>query len=299
MTTTLPPTGDPYRSMPPALGTPPRALPGSVRVRVLLGGTLTQMGAALLIFGSMLAWLTFDVEDTRSLFEDERTLVTVPARITKVQRSDAHRSHRPIYVVDWRALDGAARSGTSYTELLPSVGDVRDLALPPGHPERAHLRGMRSTRYSAGGAFLFFLVPLIGLVLYAVGLVRGRRALRLLRDGEVTRGRLVDKRPTPARINGSRVYALTFRFETAEGAEQIVVAKTHKPELLEDEPTEQLVYLASDPARATMIDCLPGAPRVRADGSIAPDRVLYASWAAFVALLAVAVSLALPWLALR
>jgi hypothetical protein len=73
------------------------------------------------------------------------------------------------------------------------------------------------------------------------------------------------------------------------------VTRTHEPRYLEDEPTEQVLYLPSDPRWATLLDDLPGRPRVRDDGTIAPGKIALAVAVTLVVAGAVAAHLGGLW----
>jgi hypothetical protein len=112
------------------------------------------------------------------------------------------------------------------------------------------------------------LFPLLGLVLALRGIPRGLRRIRLLRSGRPALGRLVDRRETNVTINDEPVIALTFEFTTEDGATARVVERTHRPQLLEDDAEEPLLYDPQWPERAALLDHLPGAPRVDSRGRL-------------------------------
>jgi hypothetical protein len=115
---------------------------------------------------------------------------------------------------------------------------------------------------------LVVLFPLVGLVLALRGIPRGLRRIRLLRSGRPALGRLVDRRATNVTINDEPVIALTFEFTTEDGATARVVERTHRPQLLEDDEEEPLLYDPQWPERAALLDHLPGAPRVDGRGRL-------------------------------
>ena len=100
------------------------------------------------------------------------------------------------------------------------------------------------------------------------GFRRGRKAVRLLVSGHQASGVLKSKEATSTQINKRTVYKLTFEFTDDVGQTHEAVAKTHEPEHLQDDDQEPLVYDPLRPAYATMLDHLPGAPRVDEMGQI-------------------------------
>ena len=107
--------------------------------------------------------------------------------------------------------------------------------------------------------------PFIGLAFIAVGLRKGLRALRLLRNGIYTQGRLVGEQATAVQINDTTVMAMTFEFKTVDGRSARCVANTHLVHDLKDDAEEPLVYAPEDPSVAVLLDELPGKPRINAD----------------------------------
>jgi hypothetical protein len=145
-------------------------------------------------------------------------------------------------------------------------------------------------------SYVLWLVPLLGAALAAGGAWSGRRALRLLREGRLARGKLIDKRQTRFELAEKPVYLLTFSFEAADGRTYRAVARTEKPAALEDDEEEPLVYLPADPHQACLLDHLPGGPVIRADGTLAARRP---GWGGIVALPLLIVAINLVGVGLR
>ena len=102
----------------------------------------------------------------------------------------------------------------------------------------------------------------------AAGLRKGLTASRLLTIGEQAKGRLKSKVATSTQINRKPVYKLTFEFTTPDGRTHKAIGKTHKPELLEDEAEEPLLFDPIRPSYAVMLDALPGSPRIDESGNV-------------------------------
>ena len=113
-----------------------------------------------------------------------------------------------------------------------------------------------------GPALLVTAFPVVGLGMMAVGLRKGLRGLRLLRDGIPATGRVVQKETTNVKINDIPVVAFTFEFKTVDGRTARCVAKTHLTQDLEGPEGEPLVYDPKDPSVAVLLDDLPGKPRI-------------------------------------
>lgn len=255
---------------------PPRELPSSLVLALRLGGTLQQVGLWLLSFGLVFWWIfgaqadtsgyLFHIDGTRVL--DGEVVSSRPTAWSEGSRSSGTR----IYAVDYRyrTPDGRTHEDVSYAPgaHYPAGYRVR-VEWVPGSEDLARIAGMRRAPLSPWATFVV-LFPLVGLVLAGVGARRGKRAARLLREGAFSRGVLKEKRATGARINKRPVYALTFEFFAEDGSVHRVTSRTHRPETLEDEPTEALVYDPQDPDRAVTLDDLPAPVAVDLSGALRP-----------------------------
>jgi hypothetical protein len=128
-------------------------------------------------------------------------------------------------------------------------------------------------RAAVFGPLVTFVVlfPLIGLCFILAGMRRGRKAIRLLKHGKQAAGKLISKKSTGASVNDRPVYKMTFQFTADDGRNYQAVARTHLDELLTDDASEPLVYDPWKPASATLLDHLPGSPRIGDDGGIRND----------------------------
>jgi hypothetical protein len=264
---------DPYRSPPPVLCAPPRHVPLGVRLRLMFGGFIPMFGFFFYLVGFV---ISLGIAPSIELPSSDGPHDTVPAEVTSVYSSNVKVNNERVWAVEFGfRVDGRYHTGKSFSTTQAAVGQHYDAEVPRGQPERAVLAGMTRKPMPLWCAFVL-LFPLVGIAFVLVAVTRGRRAARLLAEGEVARGKLVGKRATNVSVNNRTVFELRFEFIATNGEKYEAVARTHQPALLEDEPTEQLVYLAAAPEQATLIDHLPGAPRVQPDGTIAaphPARV--------------------------
>ena len=72
-------------------------------------------------------------------------------------------------------------------------------------------------------------------------------------------------------INDRVVMKLTFAYVDESGLEHEVATRTYRPEDLEDDEEEAVVYDPGDPERAITLDNLPGSVRIGEDGRFAVE----------------------------
>ena len=83
-------------------------------------------------------------------------------------------------------------------------------------------------------------------------------------------GVLKSKEPTNTKVNGRRVYRLTFEFAADDGKLYEMTSKTHLPYNLEDDAQERLLYDPARPTYAVMLDRFRPVPDVDEMGHIRP-----------------------------
>ena len=259
-----------------SLSWPPRHVPLTVRVRLLFGGFLNQFGWIFFGFGMVFVWsFTLQADLTswhlfRGRLETCEGTVTASKKTSFSEGGSKRRRGTPVYANHYSFTDsaGAEHQGVSYkTGVRLNAGDKVTVEYLPARPEISRIKGMRRKPVGPWG-LLVVLFPLVGACLVISGVRRGLRAGRLLRFGEQTTGRLKSKTPTNTKVNNQRVYKLVFDFEGCDGARYEATAKTHRPEKLEDERDEPLLYDPTRPSQAVMLDALPGSPRIDQSGSI-------------------------------
>lgn len=229
------------------VGPPPRHVPWAVRVRLALGGHgalgwwTIVVALGLVLFGLGDRWH----HDAHAIGE------VVAATPTGETDEDSV----PIADLVVRFVPAGAATGAVTIEVTsPAVGGRVAIVYASGDPGDA-ARWDASERPIAvtGGAGAAG-----GLVLAVLGVLRMRRAVRLLRSGREVGGRLIARRAS--RMEDGPV-ELTFAY-VVEGRTFEHRARTHAPRVLEDDAAEPMLYDPAVPSRATTLDDLPGGPRV-------------------------------------
>lgn len=248
---------------------PPRDVPVAVKIKCLFGGFLQQFGWGFFSFG-MLFVLVFGIvgEIPQGMAREaafKGSHGKVQGVITAARETNASENETDIvyYQFDYQ-VDGTKYSGESYvTGWLYEVDQPAPVEYLISDPGLGRLETGRWSQFAPWVLLLIGIFPAVGLLMVGLSLPHGLRAAKLLEKGMVAYGTLTDKEATNTRINDQTVYELTFKF-TAEstGREHLAKARTHQPEVLEDEEQEPLLYMPSFPDYAVLFDDLPGAPTV-------------------------------------
>ena len=251
----------------------PRAVPGAVRRRLLLGGLVSQMGWLFLGLGLVFSWVFVGNSElvTPMLFSGQT--VYTEGRVTSIEDTSSRENRRDIYAIHYAyEWNGASHTGVSYTFIPETApGMPVSVEVVTSSPEVSRIRGLRYRRFGAAVVFVS-IFPLIGLgmVLYSMG--RGLIHIRVLAQGRPARGTLVDKRETNVRVNNAPVYELTFRFRDHDGREQQGSIRTLHTAPVEDEPHERLLFDPHQPRRIVLLDDLGRDVRVDETGRLVAQR---------------------------
>lgn len=251
------------------LSQPPRAVPLMVRSKVLFGGFLNLFGWVFFGFGLIFFWVFAMNADLGSFFHFRGEPETAPGVVLQSRATGASENKRKVYAVDYSfTAHGAQYQGMSYsTGERPSPKDPVTVEFVRGNPSISRVQGMRRAMFSGWAAFVC-VFPLVGLVFVVFGLKSGFRANHLLANGKVGFATLKSKTPTNTRVNNQTVHKLTFELVADTGNTYEVTAKTHRPEVLEDEAKEVVLYDPQNPSYAVMLDSLPGGPEIDEMGNI-------------------------------
>ncbi len=258
------------------LAGPPRNVPLSVRLRVLLGGFLNQFGWIFFGFGLVFVWAFTLNADLTGWYLFRGQLDTTEGKTIDCKKTlfseggSEHSKGTPVYTIRYAftAADGTEYKGLSYvTGRQFEQGQKVTVEYPQGKPHTSRIKGMRQKPFGHFGIFPV-VFPLIGLLFIIRGIRKGIKANRLLTLGEQTTGKLKSKERTNTKVNKKPVYKLTFEFKTPEGMTYETMVKTHETGKLEDEAEEPLLYDPMRPAYAVMLDDLPGNPRINDNGNI-------------------------------
>ena len=258
------------------LAGPPRSVPLSVRLRILLGGFLNQFGWIFFGFGLVFVWAFTLNADLTSWYRFRGQLETSEGKVIDCKKTlyseggSKHSKGTPVYEIhyDFTTADGTEYKGLSYiTGKQFELGQKVTIEYPQGKAQTSRIKGMRQKPVGLFGIFPV-VFPMIGLLFIIRGIKKGIKANRLLTLGEQTTGRLKSKERTNTKVNKKPVFKLTFEFNTPEEMTYETLVKTHETGKLEDQAEEPLLYDPVHPSYAVMLDDLPGNPRIMENGTI-------------------------------
>ncbi len=252
---------------------PPRRVGVRAQLGVVFGSLMVQVACGLLCFSLLFVAIFAMNSEALTRVEFMASTAQGEGEVLEVRETSSSENERVIMSVRFAyQVEGSSYEGTSYALNAPfDPGDKVRVEHVVNRPESARIVGMRARTFSSLAAFVF-LFPFAGIALLVGALRSGLRTRRLLRDGRLGYGRLVEKEATSGSVNEQRIYKLTFEFvlpraevfgnhqdKWSQWAEtHRFHHKTHKTEKLEDEALEPLLFDPRKPGNAVLVDALPG-----------------------------------------
>lgn len=239
---------------------PPRFVLIPIRLYLLFGGVLAQLGWLFLGLG-LLFFQFFAGDILVDSYRFQGPMEITQGVITEVYETIAEENEVEIVAHEYRfVLQGKNYEGVSYVtgQYLPLQSSV-PIRYKVDDPQVSRIQRphFRSHLFRAGLVWFLAILPLLGLTFICFTLPGKLKALRLLKWGEVTQGRLIAREATNMSVNEEPVYKLSFAYR-AQGRHYECVTRTHLIETLQDERQELLFYLPQRPAQAVLKDALPG-----------------------------------------
>ncbi|MCI5207497.1 MAG: DUF3592 domain-containing protein [Candidatus Electrothrix sp. ATG2] len=248
-----------------------RKVPFTVWSNIFFGGFINQFGWIFFGFGMIFFW-AFALHADVSFLVFSGKLTTAQGMAIDSRETSASEGEASVYKNHYTFTDDSGKriKGFSYaTGRWVKEGEPVTVEYPVGKPYYSRIQGMRKNMFGPA-ALLVLIFPLTGLAFLLFGLRKAVRANKLLQDGILTTGTLLEKNRTNTTVNDQTVYEFIFGFKDRSGRKFTVSEKTHRTHLLRDDSEESLLYLKDNPNAAMMLDALPRSPKLGKQGDIAP-----------------------------
>jgi Protein of unknown function (DUF3592) len=253
------------------LATWPRAVPLGLRLTVLFGGAFSQFGWLFLGFGMIFVWGFGSFADFGPLkvwsgpWRPAEGVITGSRALNMTVNDRRVYGHTYLFVTpDGRQHAGESKATGGTLELGRAVA----IEYRERDPSVSRIRGLGGGAVPLWVLGFILIFPGVGLGFLVPGLARGVKANHLLAQGQVGEATQKSMRPTNTRINNQMVYELTFEFVADNGGTYHVKTRTERPERLQDQRQEPVLYDRLSPACAVMRDGLPAEVRVGPSGQL-------------------------------
>jgi hypothetical protein len=153
-----------------------------------------MIGWPMLAFGGLLSTVFVGNSEIATWYRFATELATTQGVVVGSEATNMRNNRDEVLLVEFtysvNAQDYRARS---FTQQQPPADDaVVTIEYAVNKPENARIGGMRSAPFPAV-AGLTLIVPSVAIVLLLIGYLRGRKKLRLMRDGTSVWGLLTDQ----------------------------------------------------------------------------------------------------------
>jgi len=246
----------------PPLAPAPRAIPTSLRYRVLLGGFLPIIAWPMLAIGGFLSTVFTGNSEFATGYRFAGELAEVEGHVTATDETNMRHNNRTVMEVrfDYR-VQGKDLASRSFTrERVPEVDSSVVVEYRIDEPQIARIKGMGSAPFPALSS-ITMLFPTVAIVFLMIAYFRGKKRVQLMREGMSAWGLLTDKEPTNTRINNQRVHKLTFAFVDDNGEQRTATDRTHKSEFYSDQIARHVLW---DPhsQESCIVELIPGKPKI-------------------------------------
>ncbi len=247
-----------------------RNIPFTTKCSVIFGGFHNQFGWAFIGFSLMVVWM-FVMHADLSFTRYSGNLTIVGGIITGSDKTSSSINDIPVYkyLFKFTTVTEEEFENVSFTTgQNGSTGNKVIIEYPEGKPEYARIKGMRSKMFGPLMTLMIMIFPVAGFIMLFSSLRKSLRVLRLLKYGEMVKGKLILKEPTSTDKNERTIYKYTFSFQDKLGREYEVTEKTHVPDIFEDKVEEQLLYFTSRPEDAMLLGSIHLSPSINQAGQI-------------------------------
>ena len=254
---------------------PPRDLSILTRINVLFEGFSVQFGSVFFCFGMIFALVFVGQSDAIHWFSADGDWVETEALLLEINDGNGSVNDEPIYEYVFSfSANGRSFTGRSNARFSgEEENTIVSIEYKEDNPARARIIGMRSEVFPSWVVFLVLIFPAIGFAFLFFGFKENLKAVRLLRDGTFTRGKMINYEATNTRINDRTVYAYKFEFQ-ANSKNYIAECKTHLTEKVEDEESEKILYDKTNPTFNLVYDAMGAAPKMDRFGRIEQSNLL-------------------------
>lgn len=247
---------------------PPRHLDLFTKIIILFGGSLQQFGWIFFTIGSLFSWIFIPFSDAMLWFEGKKNWNETVGQIMSAEPTNSSVNETTVYQYFHSfELEGERFTGKSFT-VGPQYKDGEEVMIRYNVDDPSESAISNSNRAIFPAWVLFVLLfPLVGLAFIITSILQNIRVLKLLEIGAFTRGKLISKEATNARINKQMVFKYMFEFVVG-GKKQEAICRTHQGWLVEDEEREIILYDRFNPNFNFVFDAMPNVPKISEEGML-------------------------------
>lgn len=234
-----------------------RAVPFTLRLQALFGGFANQFGWLFFGFGLIFFWGFALKSEAFTLWKFIGPLEKAQGTVISVEKTGASEGGgegeegTPIYAIAYVFTPEGVSvpiQGISYvTGFAPVTGGPATIEYKAARPQFSRIQGMRSALFD-WPAMIAAIFPAVGLGFIIFGLLKGMRAVTVMRCGLTAMGTLVGVEATNVEENHRKVYRMIFRFCSESGQRYTASLTSKDPEAWGPVADESMLDADSTPS---------------------------------------------------
>jgi hypothetical protein len=234
-----------------------RTIPSFMKFSVMFNNAYTGLGLGFTLIGGLIFVFVAPLVNFNSVIITNQDPQT-SGNLTEVTATTTKMSAQLIYEYRFKySVRSQIFSGTSYdVHQNLAQGDTVLVAYSRLNPQISVIKGMSSSAIPIWIFFFVLIFPVSGLLVLLNTTVSGLKNVELLEYGELAYGRFLNMESANMSINNQPFYKMIFEF-TVGYQNHIATAITNRPEYLQNEEGERLVYNPNDPTKSLLIGSLP------------------------------------------
>ncbi len=241
-----------------SLSRKPKDIPPWVGVMMFLSNSTAQMGVIFMLLGIVSSYFVYTqlvAPNMTNIDDNDPIAQGVVTRVLPTTMS-VNESAICKYFYEFKTSEGEIiKTSSENIEDIAEKGDEVAIQYNPDNPKESRFADVEKMDYDwALGVELIFLI--IGLIFVIIQIVKIRKKVAIMKNGQIVPGTFVGKEATDVSVNENTVYRMFFKF-TANGKEYKINVKTHRTYSLQDDEQELIMYDVRNPEKAFPIDVLP------------------------------------------
>lgn len=243
---------------------PPRSVPRSAKLVVMLNGSLAWPGWIFVGIGTLFTLISLGNSDFSSLIYFRGPLASAPGTILTIKQTNATEGGQgrhlgtPVYQYTYQfSVGNKAYQGTSYYPgHQTDPGQPVTIEFPAKDPSHSRIAGMNLAAFGIE-SILVLIFPLLGVGTLAWMMVSNRRNLQLLIHGEAAMGKCIKKEWTSWKINNQQAYKIWFEYRDAVDIPRRAYIWSMAPDIYTLEAFQDLLYNPQKPSSFLPVFQLP------------------------------------------
>jgi hypothetical protein len=231
----------------------PRTVPLWLKLYLIISAPIFWFGLLFSMIGIVVfATLSQDFELSSISFHPDQT---TNGKIDKISPTRYSENKRLVFQYDYEFKTSTGTfKGRSFSVGYSDTSNGVQIEYESQNPLNSRIVHMDRIPLAPLIILALSLFPTSGLIILFLALLHGFEKIKLLTNGFVTTGTVVNKKATKAKINKRAIHKITFEYKTPTGRVMKSVCNSTKAEKLIVGEKEELIYDPREPKKTVLIN---------------------------------------------